>query len=169
MQQHLLAGSDLLVQSGELDAGGRGAGSGSDANLAGGRPFHGCAWVLFPCSVGGEHEAPDQLDRPRHLDNYSHERGSGSGATGGLAYFAGSVFRLAVCQPDDPWRRTAGFAPHHLPAGAGIVLARTQRAQYPFIQENTLNFKGLSITWRQSFGQRCPGEQGGDGKAGSVE
>ena len=36
----------------------------------------------------------------------SHERVSGSGAK---CLLAGSVFQLAVCQPDGSWRRRAGF------------------------------------------------------------
>ena len=36
----------------------------------------------------------------------SHERVSGSGAK---CLLRGSVFQLAVCQPDDSWRRRAGF------------------------------------------------------------
>ena len=108
-------------------------------NLAGGRPFHGCAGVLFPRSVGGDHEAPDQLDRPCHLD--SHECVSGSG----VFCWAGSVFQLAVCQPDDSWRRAAGF-------WSGNAALLTIFLPAPTVLNS--GSKRPERTWRRSFGRR---------------
>ena len=79
---------------------------------------------------------------------------TGNTLMAGSAYSAESVFQLTVCQPDDSWKRTAGFldskrrAP--LPAGADVVLVR-----------NDQKGPGGGVL----VGVGCPGEQGGDGKA----
>ncbi|CAE7537477.1 unnamed protein product, partial [Symbiodinium sp. CCMP2456] len=134
LQHHLLAGSDLLVQSEELDAGWSHAVLGSHLDLFGCRPFHGCAGVLstdlalhdrcfFHRGAGGDHEAPDQR----------------------TAYF---------------WIERR--APHHLPAGAGIVLVRNDREGLP-----PGRFEQEGPGGRALAGVGCPpsGEQGGHGKA----